>query len=327
MNKSIKSPATNSDKDAALSNVALLYYGEGLTQSEIAKRFKVSRATIVNMLRECRERGIVEIRVDGQLFAASSLARDLRDQYGLQDVYVAMDAAETALADRADQLSQVARVAAMAILDIVEPGDSIGVAWGETIAAVAWAMPRNRVPDTEVCQLIGSQDSERVPASEICAIEVANKLGASCHTLHAPGIVSSAELASALKTEPTIKTQLMRLSNLDMTIASIGHVGDDTHMAAADIASPAEMRAAREKGAKGVICCRYIDQDGAEVRSAPCDRVIAASVDDIKAAPKKLLVVCGMDRLNATLAALNGGLVTHLVVDRHLADALKAVRA
>lgn len=323
MNKSQKSPAANSDKDAVLSNVALLYYGEGLTQSEIAKRYKLSRATIVNMLRECRERGIVEIRVDGQLFAASSLARDLRDQFGLADVYVAMETAEDIPAGRADQLAQVARVAAMALLDIVEPGDTIGVAWGETIAAVAGAIPRHHVPDTEVCQLIGSQDSERVPASEICAIEVANKLGASCHTLHAPGIVSSAELASALKAEPTIQTQLARLSHLDMTIASIGHVGDDTHMAAADIASATEMRAAREKGAKGVICCRYIDQDGAEVQAAPYDRVIAATVEDIKAAPKRLLVVCGTDRLEATQAALNGGLVTHLVVDRHLATALR----
>ncbi len=324
MSKSQKSISNIGDKDAILSNVALLYYGEGLTQSEIAKRYKLSRATIVNMLRDCRERGIVEIRVDGQLFAASSLARDLRDQYGLQDVYVAMNAADGTATQRADQLAQVARVAAMAILDIVEPGDRIGVAWGETIAAVARAMPRNQVPQTEVCQLIGSQDSERVPASEICAIEVANKLGASCHTLHAPGIVSSADLASALKAEPTIQTQLTRLSEMDMTIASIGHVGDDTHMVAADIASAIELQAARDEGAKGIICCRYIDQAGAEVRTAPYDRVIAASVDNIKAAPKKLLVVCGKDRLEATQAAIQGRLVTHLVVDRQLADALRS---
>ena len=307
-----------------LSNVALLYYGEGLTQSEIAKRYKLSRATIVNMLRECRERGIVEIRVDGQLFAASSLARELRDKYGLQDVYVAMDAAEDVKADRSDQLAQVARVAAMAVLDVVEPGDRIGVAWGETIAAVATAMPRHQVAQTEVCQLIGSQDSARVPASEICAIEVANKLGASCHTLHAPGIVSTASLASALRAETTIQSQLARLSKIDMTIASIGHVENDTHMVAAEIATNEELTKARELGAKGIICCRYIDQDGAEVLSAPNDRVIAASVDDIKAAAKKLLIVCGTDRLDATRAAIQGGLVTHLVIDQSLATALNA---
>ncbi|NIZ13141.1 sugar-binding transcriptional regulator [Phaeobacter sp. HF9A] len=325
MNKSQKLSAGRNDKDAVLSNIALLYYGEGLTQNEIAKRYKLSRATIVNMLRECRERGVVEIRVDGQLLAASSLGRDLAERYGLQDVYVALDRGEGAEATpRRDQLAQVSRVAAMAILDIVEPGDQIGVAWGETIAAVAKAMPRNPVPDTQVCQLIGSQESARVPASEICAIEVANKLGAQCHTLHAPGIVSSAGLASALRSEPTIQSQLARLSDLDMTIASIGHVGDDTHMAAADIASVQELDQARHQGATGIICCRYIDGNGEEIRTAPYDRVIAASVADIKAAPKKLLVVCGRDRLAATRAAIKGGLVTHLVLDRELAEALMA---
>lgn len=322
MTKSQRSLTQSADKDAMLSNVALLYYGEGLTQSEIAKRYKLSRATIVNMLRECRERGIVEIRVDGQLFSTSSLARNLRDKYGLQDVYVAMEAVDHETVQRSDQLSQVARVAAMAILDIVESGDRIGVAWGETIAAVARAMPSNQVLRTEVCQMIGSQDSVRVPASEICAIEVANKLGASCHTLHAPGIVSSEELAIALKAEATIQTQLTRLSKMNMTIASIGHVGDDTHMAAAEIATAAELKSARYQGAKGIICCRYIDGDGFEVRSAPYGRVIAASVADIKAAPKKLLVVCGTDRFDATIAAIRGGLVTHLVVDRQLAMTL-----
>ncbi|SDW65414.1 sugar-binding transcriptional regulator [Roseicitreum antarcticum] len=322
MNKPPKLPSVKSDKDALLSNIALLYYGEGLTQNEIAKRYKLSRVTIVNMLRDCRERGIVEIRVDGQHLAASGLARDLREKYGLQDVYVAIDSMGEGSTQRSDNLAQLARVASMAILDIVEPGDRIGVAWGETIAAVANAMPRHSVAGTQVCQLIGSQESTRVPASEICAIEVANKLGAQCHTLHAPGIVSSAELASALKSEVTIRNQLARLSSLDMTIFAVGHVGSDTHMAAAGIASTAELEAARRQGAAGIICCRYIDKNGQEIRTAPYDRIIAASIDDIKAAPKKLLVVCGSDRLDATRAAIHGGLVTHLVVDRKLAKIL-----
>ena len=77
------------DKEALLSNVALLYYGEGLTQSEIAKRLKVSRATVVNMLRESRDLGIVDIRVEGRHLSGSTLSRDVREAFGLEDVYVA----------------------------------------------------------------------------------------------------------------------------------------------------------------------------------------------------------------------------------------------
>lgn len=314
---------SSGDKSALLSNVALLYYGEGMTQSEIAKRMKVSRATIVNMLRESRELGIVDIRVDGQALAGSDLARRLRDMFGLVDVYVAQPAADGIRTSREDSLEQLARVTATAILDIVDPGDRVGVAWGETIMAVANAMPRNPVADIEVCQLIGSMTSTRVPASEKCAIQIAGRLDAvACYTLHTPGIVSSVELAVALKAEPAIATQLTRLGDLDLTVSSIGHMGDDTHFAAAGMATVEDLKAARAAGAVGILCCRYLDSEGQEVSEPPQERVIAASIADLRSARKRLLAVCGADRKAATMAALKAGLVTHLCVDLALARAL-----
>ena len=114
MHKPTPPQRNSAEKEALLSNVALLYYGEGLTQGEIAKRMKVSRATIVNMLRESRDLGVVEIRVDGQFLTGSSLARELREKYGLADVYVAQPAAEGVALSRDESLRQLARVAAMA---------------------------------------------------------------------------------------------------------------------------------------------------------------------------------------------------------------------
>lgn len=310
------------DKEAMLSNVALLYYGEGLTQGEIAKRMKVSRATIVNMLRESRELGIVDIRVDGAQLTGSSLARDLREKFSLQDVYVAQAGDGNAPSSRDIQLPQLARVAATAILDVVEPGDRVGVAWGETIMAVADVVPRTFVENVEICQLIGSMISERVPASENCAIRIANRLGATCYTLHAPGLISSAALAETFRSEPTISAQLDRLQSLDMTISSIGNTDPDTHLAAAGMATRAELDAARAAGAIGIICCRYIGAEGQEIALPPHDRLIAASVRDLQAARKRLLAACGEDRGTATLAAIRGGLVTHLCVDQDLARCL-----
>ncbi len=311
------------EREAQLSNVALLYYGEGMTQSEIAGRMKVSRATIVNMLRESREQGIVDIRVDGKVLTGSSLARDLREKFGIEDVYVSRTSAFGENASRDESFGQLARVAAAAILDMVEAGDTIGVAWGETIMAVANAMPRSPVADLEVCQLIGSMISERVPASENCAIQIARRLeAAACYTLHAPGLISTASLAETIRGEPTIKTQLRRLQALDMTVSSIGNVASDTHLVAAGIATAEELKAARMAGAIGIICCRYIASDGREIAMPPHSRLIAATLDDLRSARKRLLVVCGIDRADAACAAMKAGLVTHLCVDHVLARAL-----
>ncbi|MEM6939985.1 MAG: sugar-binding domain-containing protein [Pseudomonadota bacterium] len=315
---------TTGDKEALLSNVALLYYGEGLTQGEIAKRLKVSRATVVNMLRESRDLGIVEIRVDGRHLSGSTLSRDLREAFGLEDVYVA-DLGEGTEIDRAQTLKQVGRVAATALLDTAEPGNRIGIAWGETILAVAEATPQNPVQGVEVCQLIGSMISERVPASEDCTIQIAAKLGAQCFTLHAPGLISDASLAAKIRLEPTINAQLQRLKSLDLCVYSIGNVAPETHLAAAGMATEDELTAARAQGAVGIVCCRYIDAQGHDIDLPPTNRVIAAQTQDLRAAKKKLLVVCGVDRRDAALAALRGDLVTHLCVDSALAKAMLQV--
>ncbi|WP_305972125.1 MULTISPECIES: sugar-binding transcriptional regulator [unclassified Mameliella] len=319
MNKTAPPSHISGEKEALLSNVALLYYGEGLTQGEIAKRMKVSRATIVNMLRESRELGVVEIRVDGHYLTGSSLARDLREKFGLVDVYVAQPASDEVPLGRTEALAQLARVAAMALLDVVEPGDRLGVAWGETIMAVADTMPRNAVADVEVCQLIGSMISDRVPASENCTIQIANKLGAQCYTLHAPGLISNAELALQIREEPTIRMQLDRLKALDMAIYSVGNVHPETHLVAADMASEKTLADAVGAGAAGILCCRYLSAAGEQIDMPPHDRLIAATLGDLRNARKKLLVVCGRDRAEATLASIRGGLATHLVVDKALA--------
>ncbi|MGH1464761.1 MAG: sugar-binding transcriptional regulator [Cognatishimia sp.] len=323
----MRSDSTNrlTDKDAQLANVAILYYGEGLTQSEIAKRMGVSRPTVVNMLRDSRERGIVEIRVDSEVLSSSSLSRALCKKFDLQDVYIARAKQSKRLAvERKEVLSQVARVAGMAIKDIVNPGDIVGVAWGETIKSVSMRMTRNELKDVTVCQMIGSMVSDRVPTSEDCAIRIANYLNAECYTLHAPAVLSSAKLAEQITAEPTIAAQLSRLKSLDVAVFSVGNINQDTHLVAAGIASREELDVAVAAGANGIVCGRYIDKSGHALGLPPEDRLVAIEVADLRAAKQKFLVAAGENRLDAVHAALRGKLVTHLCVDESLAEHLLA---
>lgn len=322
MPRDIAAKQASSDKNLMLANVALLYYGEGLNQSDIAKRMNVSRATIVNMLRDCRDRGIVEIRVNGDMLSSSSMSRDLCAKYGLKDVYIARSRAPKSKSDRNEALDQVGRVAGMALIDIVSAGDTVGVAWGETIMAMCGAVPRQSFENVTVCQMIGSMVSDRVPASEDCTIKIANRLDAQCYTLHSPASLSSAELAAQLRSEPMIASQLGRLKNLDIAVFSIGNTDHTTHIVSAGIASAAELVQAVQAGAKGIVCCRFIDAGGQQINLPSDERTVAITVAELAAATKKLLVVAGEDRADAVLAAIKGGLVTHLCVDEALAGVL-----
>ena len=66
-----------------------LYYGEGLTQSQVATELGVSRPTVSKLLNLGRERGYVRIEIHDPREEASETATQMRDRYKLNDVRLA----------------------------------------------------------------------------------------------------------------------------------------------------------------------------------------------------------------------------------------------
>ncbi|SFT86266.1 DNA-binding transcriptional regulator LsrR, DeoR family [Sedimentitalea nanhaiensis] len=298
----------------------MLYYREGLTQGEIARRMGVSRATIVNYLRQARDLGVVEIRIRGESFAASSLARRLAQRYGLTDAYVAHDDT-TPLSPDTMQL-RVAGLAASALCDILQPGDRLGVAWGHTVQHLATAFPISAVPGLTVYQMLGSMYSQHHFAAETCSIEIARKTSAECRTLHAPAVVSTPELADQLRREPIIARQIAEFAQLTKAVFAVGDVSPDTTLVAAGVCTLAELDDARGRGAVGVLCGHFIDRDGNGLDGPLRDRMLGISPETLQAVPVRMLVSSGRAKHDATRALLMGGHASHLVTDEASAQVL-----
>ena len=246
----------------------------------------------------------------------------LKEAFGLEDVYIARKLANPDDGAQEENLRQLGRIGATAMRDLLNPGDRLGIAWGVPVQAIGDQLTYNPIEDVRVYQMIGSVNTDLIPASEKCTIDIAAKLDASCFTLHAPALASTTEIADIMTAEPTIAAQMEALKHLDLVVASIGSVADDTPMAVAEMLTPQELSAAKQAGAVGILCCRFINDDGERMDTPPNDRVIAAEPDDIRQAKRRLLIVDGEDRLDATLAAIRGGYVTHLCVGESLARML-----
>lgn len=305
---------------ATLAHVAMLYYREGLTQGEIARRTGVSRATIVNWLRLAREQAIVDIRIRGESFATSPLARRLADRYDLIDAYIAHDDAEPLSPDA--MLTRTAQLGAQAMRDLLSDDDRLGVAWGETVRRMAETFPAADLPGLVVHQLVGSMYSEHLFAAETCTIEIARRLKARCRTLHAPAILSSASLADQLRSEPVIAGQLEAFRTMTKALFSVGDVSPRTTLVAAGIGSAEDVAWYRERGAAGVLSCHFIDHDGQPMRGPLTDRTIGITPEALHEVPMRMLVVAGEEKREATAALLKGGFVTHLVINEASARAL-----
>lgn len=81
--RTARSPAVPAEFDDIVTWAAWLYYVDELTQSDIAVRLGVSRASVVNYLQDARTRGIVQIRVDPRAIARTRVSRQLAERFGL----------------------------------------------------------------------------------------------------------------------------------------------------------------------------------------------------------------------------------------------------
>ena len=86
--------------------------------------------------------------------------------------------------------------------------------------------------------------------------------------------------------------------------------------------SPDEMDALRQKGAAGVIAGQIIDAKGAALDCSYNRRVISADLKSLAAIPKRLMVVQEDKKFEPLLAAMAGGLCSHLVVGADMARRL-----
>ena len=90
-----------------LVNVARLYYEQGLTQDQVAKRIGVSRPLLSKMLTRAREAGIVHIEIRSSTEGDAALLEALQTRYALHGgmVLPVQDSMEENLKAAADYLS------------------------------------------------------------------------------------------------------------------------------------------------------------------------------------------------------------------------------
>src|SRR3954470_23172704 len=129
-----------------LVKVAQLYHLQGLNQDQIGRQLGVSRSKVSRMLKEGRERGLVEISIHYPSRFALDLERRLESELGLREAVVVN--ASGVVGNQI--LSAVAGAAADYLVRVLQPGDVLGVSGGETTALTAQVMPASPIENVSV---------------------------------------------------------------------------------------------------------------------------------------------------------------------------------
>jgi DNA-binding transcriptional regulator LsrR (DeoR family) len=197
--------------------VAKSYYLDGLSKSEIALRYNISRPTVASILKECKERGIVEIRLNDHAPFVSPLSRELVEKYGLQSAFVIPNEKDENLT-----LIKTCRQAALNLVSFLRDRRRIGISWGNALYHMIQQLSQSPINDGEVIQLMGGLGGSAIlPDGSELARLLAAKLEARCFTFLAPLFVRSETLKKSLLSEKSIKETYERTKYLDIALMGI----------------------------------------------------------------------------------------------------------
>lgn len=302
------------DRHRLLSEIADLYYNEGLSQQEIAERVQMSRPSISRLLLEARDNNIVEIRINHPIPTAPALEEELTKRFPLKSAHIL----ERGISTDDDSFRNLGRLGAETLYKYLQDDMILGLSWGTTVHVVVEELRPRRLPNVKVVQLMGGVGA---PYSSIDGPEQVRQsgamLGAQHYYLNAPMLVDSPDVATALREDHSIKEVLELARQTDVALVGIGsiipeistqfHSGYITHD---------NLRELSREGAIGAICTSFFSIDGEHVTAAWCaDCAISISWNELIKIPTLIGVAGGKQKASAILGAVRSGVVDVLVTD------------
>ncbi|WP_114856152.1 sugar-binding transcriptional regulator [Brachybacterium sp. YJGR34] len=314
--------APDSRRDAAF-DAARMYYAEGHTMESIAGSLRVSRSTVSRMLRDAREAGLVQITLHppGQP-RLEELRRRIAHRYGVRTVVV-----QAAPGDgEHERLQTVAGAAAEQVEDMLEPGMTIGLAWGTTIAALVSSLRPRPVPGLRIVQLNGAINTEGSGLTYVSTVlaRAASLWDGTVHHFPVPAFFDYAATREAMWRERSVRRVLEVQRQCTLAVFSVGAFDAvvPSHVYTNNYLTGEDRRSLRADGAVGDVCTVFLRADGTYRDVALNARGSGPDPAQLARIPRRLLVAAGTRKALPLRAALRAGVATDLVLDAVTAQSL-----
>ena len=296
---------------------AWLYYIEGMTQSEVAKKLGLNRIMVTRMLSEARKLGEVSIRITSELTDLVELQLQIEERFGLERAIIAP------LEDPADEPTRVIAAAAGAyVSQQMTAGMTVGVGWGKTLHAMLPFIDGAALPDVRVISLLGSiAQAKRFNPAEF-AWQFAELFEAEGYLISAPAVVDSEQTRHALLENCGLDQIFQQAEACDLALLSCGGITTLTTSYRFGYITEADRSALRAMGAVGDVLYNFLDENGRIVDHSVNHRLISMPLDRLKRIPKRVLISGGAEKVDILRASLTSLHPTVMVTDEVTARAL-----
>jgi deoxyribonucleoside regulator len=308
-----------------LAEVARLYYQEELSQDQIALRTGVSRSSISRMLKEARDRGIVEIRVHHPYQTDPRLEGVLKTRLGLKECLVLACGPGDSAQD-SDLVQRVGALAARYLAEAVLNGSILGIGWGSMVDSVVRSGYFTNKRDMTVVQIQGGVGgaTQDIDGARIVN-SLARSLGAKAAYLNAPMVVADAAVRTGLLRDQHIRQTLDLGRRADALLVGVGAVSRQSGLYRAGYLNDADLLYIEGEGAVGDICGHYFRVDGSPCALEIDDRTVSLPAEAMLKAPLRVGVSSGEAKALPITGAARSRLINVLVTDQQAAEAMLAI--
>jgi DNA-binding transcriptional regulator LsrR (DeoR family) len=293
--------------------VARQYYLEGVSKVDIADQLGISRFRVARLLDSAREAGMVRIEIGlpgGTLDVG--LSAELCAAFGLKYAFAFDFPDQDVLALR----SRIGEAAGQALMDIVTPGDVLGLSWARSLSGLAAAL--TRLPPCPIVQLTGAVPPPDGRDLLDLVRSVARIGGGTAHVFYAPMIVDDAVTAAAIRRQADVGDALALVPSVTISMVAVGAWGPGLSTIY-DAVSPGERAELGRLGVCAEMAGVFLGQDGHPVPTPLDSRMIVTPGPELARIPSVIAVAYGVSKSAAVRAALRGGLIHGLVTHTSLA--------
>jgi len=301
-----------------LVKIAQMYYEEGATQSHIANEIGVSRSLISKYLAKAKELGIVEVIIhDETIHPYRQLEGKIERLYGLREVMCIPNLGNETSKNR------LGAAAGKYLLRVIRDGQTIGVSSGTTLQEVAEALSTNQqFPSVTFVPLVGGMGNERVDIhANALVAKLAGNLQGQYKLLHAPVMVDSKEAKEIFMRQTSIQEIFDLAAKANIAIVGIGGTPEHSTMVKTYLGQETQ-EYFNHTDVVGDICYNFINKNGDTSSNSWNEQVISLKLEQLKEIPLVVGVACGLEKVQAIKAALEGKLIHVLITDEFTAKAL-----
>ena len=301
---------------------AWLYFMEGLTQAEIARRLGTTRLRINRILVDSRRNGLVGITLNSELASCVALEQELVREFKLKEAVIVPTPEDEELIS-----TILGRTAANFASHYLErhPIRGFGVGWGRTLREMTRHMRAGRYPTLCVNSMMGGLTRGLEINTFDIVSELARRLASQCQYLAAPIYAGSPESRDTIVAQDVFRDAFRRIETNELAVLSVGDVTKRSMLVRYGLPEDVGIKELRAAGAVGDVIGQFIDARGRPIDHPLNRRAIALPLDGLSSVKTVVFAAGGRYKARAIAAVLRAGFGSVLVCDETTARAAAAL--